>query len=175
MRPSFIDCVNGVLRRLRQSEVSSYAERSYSKLIADLVNQAVREVEDRHYWQDLRKSTELSLVSGTQTYSLTGWSDRGRLDRIRLTDTPRSKLTVVSDDCWEGLDQTVDNGRPDKYRLYLFDSSGDPRVQVYRTPDASYTAVAYGWVGQGEIMADSTTILVPTQPVILKAYAMAIQ
>lgn len=175
MRKTFLQCVNSVLVRLRSSTVNASTERAYSRLIAEMVNQSIREVEDRHYWTDLYTVNTVTTSSGTNTYSLTGWFDRGRVDAVYCTTTNRTKLRPVSNADWQGLDTTVDNARPDRYRLYLFDSEGDPQIQFYRTPDTAYSIEVSGWVGQGEIEVDTTIILVPSLPVVLRAYALALK
>ena len=42
---TYLDLVNNVLRRLREDEVSSVSESSYSKLVGDFVNDAKQFVE----------------------------------------------------------------------------------------------------------------------------------
>lgn len=175
MRQTFLQCVNAVLVRLRNSTVSASTERAYSRLIAEFVNEAIREVEDRHYWTDLYKVTTVSTSSGTDTYSLSGWFDRGRIDAVVNVTSNFYCLKPMSNTDWQKRDRNADNARPDYYRIYLFDSEGDPQIQFYRTPDASYSIDVSGWVGQGKIEVDNTVVLVPTHPVILKAYALAVE
>ena len=43
---TYLEIVNKVLVRLRENEVTSLTENSYSKLIADLVNVVKREIEN---------------------------------------------------------------------------------------------------------------------------------
>ena len=45
---NYLSLVNSVLRRLRETEVSSVADNAYSKLIGDFVNDAKRQVEDAY-------------------------------------------------------------------------------------------------------------------------------
>jgi hypothetical protein len=46
----YIDIVNNVLRRLRESEVQTIAQTSYSKLIGDFVNDAKTIVDSAWRW-----------------------------------------------------------------------------------------------------------------------------
>ena len=43
---TYLDLVNNVLRRLRETEVSTVAANSYSKLVGDLINDAKDLVEN---------------------------------------------------------------------------------------------------------------------------------
>ena len=69
---TYLQIVNSVLRRLREEEVSTVAQNSYSKLIGEFVNDAKRTVEDAYDWTALRTELPVSLVADTTTYSLTG-------------------------------------------------------------------------------------------------------
>lgn len=172
-RLTLLQTVNRVLVRLKEEEVSTVSERAYSRLIRDLVNQAMFEVEDEAYWRDLRSSVTVSAVSGADTYSLGGWGDRSRIDHV-VNETQSKAHVRVKSDRWFDL-QTAQSGVPDYYRLRGFDGSGDPQIQLYPSPDASYTLTVYGWVGSEHQTGDSFELLVPSLPVILRAYALAIK
>jgi len=188
-RKTLIQTVNAVMRLLRRSEVGSCSDTPYSRLVCDLVNDAVEHVEGEYRWSALYTETSFSTVSGTQEYALTSWQDRGVLGvadetskqvrpgkAIRLVDGSANYYPVVkSDQFFNQLSTTIDNARPYYYRPYAPDSSGDLQVQFYPTPDAAYSCTAYGYVGQGSITADATLLLVPSTPVILFAFAQAIR
>ena len=48
---TYIDLVNGVLRRLRETTVSTVSSNTYSALIGDLINDAKNLVEGAWDWQ----------------------------------------------------------------------------------------------------------------------------
>ena len=52
---NYLDLVNNVLRRLRETEVTSVQSNAYSKLIGDLVNDAKNLVESSWDWSMQRK------------------------------------------------------------------------------------------------------------------------
>ena len=56
---TYLECVNRVLRRLRENEVTTVTETPYSKLIGDLVNVVKVEVEDSWNWSALRTTLQL--------------------------------------------------------------------------------------------------------------------
>ena len=73
---TYLEIVNSVLIRLRENEVQSVNENSYSKLIGELVNDAKRIVEDSWDWHALRTTFTVNTVAGTFSYQLSG-SDVG--------------------------------------------------------------------------------------------------
>ena len=51
---TYLNLVNGVLRRLREPEVTNVTSNSYTKLVADLVNDAKEIVQNAWDWSALR-------------------------------------------------------------------------------------------------------------------------
>jgi hypothetical protein len=76
---NYIQLVNDVLIRLRETEVSSVNDNAYSKLIAKFVNDAKRNVEDAYNWNAL--SDTLTAVTATDifNYVLVGSGQRFRV------------------------------------------------------------------------------------------------
>jgi len=60
---TYLEIVNSVLRRLREREVLSVSESSYSKLIGDFVNDARNEVETAWGWSALRTTLTLTTTA----------------------------------------------------------------------------------------------------------------
>jgi len=175
MSDTYLQVVNKVLRRLRSSEVNSFSDRAYSRLVGDFVNQALREVENKDYWSDLRTTTTLSLTATTQRYSLTDWQDRGRIDEVRNETRSREKIFLKSNTEFDGLWTPTQSGIPCFYRIGPQDGAGDPTIDFWPIPNASFTVSVTGWVGQGDITADGTVIKVPSPPVELRALALALE
>ena len=69
---TYLNLVNNVLRRLREEEVSSVSENTYSKLAGDFVNDAKKLVEDSWDWSALRTTLTVTTSAGTFNYVLTG-------------------------------------------------------------------------------------------------------
>jgi hypothetical protein len=59
---TYLNLVNNVLRRLREDEVSSVQDNTYSKMVGDFVNDAKKFVESAWDWSALR-TTLTGLVS----------------------------------------------------------------------------------------------------------------
>ena len=73
---TYLNLVNNVLRRLREDEVSSVQDNTYSKLVGDFVNDAKRMVEDAWDWSALRTTLTVTTSAGTFNYVLTGSQNR---------------------------------------------------------------------------------------------------
>ena len=76
---TYLQLVNSVLRRLREDEVTTVAQTSYSKLIGEFVNDAKRTVEDAYDWTALRTTLTVSTTADTFNYVLTGSQNRMKL------------------------------------------------------------------------------------------------
>ena len=72
---TFLQLVNKVLVRLREDTVSSVDENSYSQLIGEFVNDAVKEVEAAWKWSALRETLSATTQDGVFSYVLTGSGD----------------------------------------------------------------------------------------------------
>jgi hypothetical protein len=84
---TYLECVNRVLVRLRENEVTTVNENPYSKLIGALVNVVKVEVEDAWNWSALRTTLTAITTTPLFNYVLTGSGTRLRiLDVINDTD-----------------------------------------------------------------------------------------
>lgn len=175
-RKTYLQCINTVLRLMRRSTVSTSTETSSAVLTSTFVNQAIQSVEAAHNWSALLNETSLSLTSGDALYSLLNWQDDGRIERVRnVSSDYKGEIKRISATGWAALNHDIANAQPSKYRIREPDSSGDPQLEFYPTPDQSYSVTVYGYVGQGEPFSDSEVIKVPANPVILFATAYAIR
>lgn len=68
MARTYLQLVNDVLVRLRESPVSSVSQTPYSALIGALVNDAKREVEDAWQWSQLLDYLTFNCISGISSY-----------------------------------------------------------------------------------------------------------
>ena len=76
---TYLEIVNKVLVRLRENEVTSLNESSYSSLIADLVNVVKREVENSWNWHALRTTLSATTVDDLFNYVLVGFGTTSRV------------------------------------------------------------------------------------------------
>lgn len=177
MATTYLNLVNDVLLRLRESTVATVTENDYSTLIGKLVNDAKREVEDAWNWEALAETYTVSAVSGTNAYTLTGAGDRTRLQEVYNTT---SKLFLVEESNAYFI-QNVDlapqvvSGIPQAYTTNGLDASGDLKIKIYPTPDASYTLKFNGYTPEAELSSNSDTTALPKQAIVALAWAKAIE
>jgi len=76
--------VNSVLRRLRETEVSTVAASDYSKLIGTFVNDAKETLEDMWFWTVNETVIDTTILndSSTRTYDLTDTTDRSLMSPL---------------------------------------------------------------------------------------------
>lgn len=173
---TYLELVNGVLRRLRETQVSTVAENEYSALMGDFVNDAKKVVEDAHSWSSLRTDVTFVTASGTSTYSLTGSGQevevRDAMDttnKLRLAPSNRTYMNNVYHL------NTPASGKPNRFAFTGVDASGDMEVQLYPKPDGIYSIRFDAFVPQGIVTADATVVKVPYNAVIQLAFAMALR
>lgn len=172
---TFLEAVNNVLRRLRETEVTSVNDTAYSKMIGVFVNDAKTQVENAYAWNALQTSIIVSTVGGTSDYTLTGSGNRFRVMDV-MDDTSNTVLSVVQ---WPYIARqqrmgTVGNTAPYNYAFNGVDANGDTKVTLWPTPDGVYSIAFTSIVPQAELSSDSTVISVPYLPVVLGAYARAV-
>lgn len=173
--------MNKVMRRLRENEVASVSQDSYSKLIGEFINETKREVEDAWNWVLLRSTIQVTTASSTFRYTLTGAGNRFRLlkdsmgnpsvfndtDDYFLRQIPSRKMTELHNGDDNQLSSPV-------YFDFNGSSGGDPDVDLWPIPDGAYNINFDLVIPQDDLSADGDTITVPEWPVILGTYAKAL-
>lgn len=173
---TYLQLVNSVLRRLREPEVATYNETEYSTLIGDFINDTKREVEDAHDWACLRQRITVNATASDYDYTLTGSGDRARFLRV-INQEENIFMQYAGLDWFQNQiynTGTLQSGAPSMYTVYGQDSSDDSLVYVWPVPDTSYTLYFDLIVPQADLAADATVLTIPSQPVILGAYARAV-
>jgi hypothetical protein len=172
---NYIQLVNSVLRRLRETEVSSVADNAYSKMIGEFVNDAKRQTEDAYPWNAL--SDTLTAVTGADVfnYVLTGSGQRFRVIDV-LNDTSNT-IVVNAPTRWmdeKFLLTTAQKGSPAYYNFNGLNSSGDTQVDLYPIPNGVYNIRFNIIKPQVPLASDSDNLLVPHEPVVFNAVARAL-
>lgn len=175
---TYLQLVNSVLRRLRETEVSTVSETSYSKLIGDFVNQTKREVEDGYNWNVLTQSLTVYTTDGLFNYVLEGIGTRFRvIDVLNLTQ--QVKLQNKSREYLNTLFLTNQNGTQKGAPIYYgwngADENGDFQVDLYPIPERQYQLQFNVIIPQDDLSTDTDRLLVPYEPVIYGALAKAIR
>jgi hypothetical protein len=171
----YIQLVNEVLARLRESEVSSVNDNAYSKMIGKFVNDAKRNVEDAYNWNSL--SDTLTAVTATDifNYVLVGSGQRFRVIDV-LND---SSDVIVRNASTRWMNQQfllnpTQKGTPQYYNFNGTNSSGDTQVDLFPVPNGVYNIRFNVILPQPNLTTDSSVLLVPSEPVIFLAYAKAL-
>jgi hypothetical protein len=175
---SYLSAVNQVLVRLRESQVTTVAQNSYSQLIGALINDAKREIEDSWQWSFLQDTISFSTVAGTYFYDIAATATD-----IRTTQGFENQLRNEASFTDQAIKFAVINqnalGPPGVWQLIESPTSTtagqwNKRVLLYQIPDKVYTMKMYIVNPQLDLVNDTDLMLCPTAPVVLKAYLFAL-
>lgn len=172
---TYVSAVNSVLRRLRETEVTSVQDNSYSKLIGDFVNDAKSIVESSYTWNALSDTLSATTTADVFSYVLTGSGQRFRVIDV-LNDTSNTLLRNATT-TWmnqQFLINDVQKGPPEYYNFNGTNDNGDTLIDLFPVPNAAYNIRFNLIVPQTELTSDATVIKVPSEPVIFLAYAKAL-
>ena len=172
---TYLELVNGVLTRMREDTVTTLSGVTdpVVLIVADLVNDSKRAVEDSHTWNSLRHEWNFQEVAGQALYGLTDageyasieyvlGDDGSELQQRQLVDIKRKKLAGGTT---HGGLYYAPNGK---------DANRDLQLELYPTPTASTVMYTVGgFKRQGELKEDDEQLLVPNKPVLYYALALA--
>jgi hypothetical protein len=172
---TYLELVNDVLVRLRENEVTSVNDNSYSKLISKFVNDAKRQVEDAYNWNALSETLTVSTTATLFNYVMTNAGIRFRVFDV-LNDSSNWFLENASTSEMNNwfLNQTPEVGSPRYFNFNGVDSNGDTQVDLYPVPNANYIINFNIIKPQAQLVLNSDQIKVPDEPVIFLAYAKAL-
>lgn len=173
---TYLELVNSVMRRLREPQVDTVSETTYSTLIGDLVNDAKQIVENAHSWSALRTSLEFDTVSGTAVYALSGAGQDAEVrEAMNVSNTSIMNMSNRSVMNKRYNLTTPAEGTPTEFAFNGTDVNGDITVRVYPKPNGIYSLFFDAFVKQGILTQDSTVIKVPYNPVLQLAFGMALR
>ena len=173
---NYLELVNDVLVRLREDEVTAVTDTPYSKLISKYVNDAKRIVEDSYEWAGLTETLTVTTANGLFNYVMTGAGQRFKvLDVINSEDNIflQYVTTSVMNNWFLNADNTQ-TGSPTHYNFNGVNTNGDTQVDVFPIPDGVYNVFFNIYKPQDALSANSDKLIVPSEPVIKYAYAMAV-
>ena len=172
---TYLELVNDVLIRLRESSVTTVGETTYSSLIGKFVNDAKRQIEDSFNWNVLSTTVTLTTVANTHAYSLTGAGQKFQVNDA-INKTSNVGLSNIS---FVRMNRNLNfgtpaTGVPAEYAFSGVDGSGDTKVELYAIPDAVYSIVFDLAVPQATLSSDATSVKVLDYLVAQSAYARAL-
>jgi hypothetical protein len=172
---TYLELVNDVLVRLRETTVSTVSETTYSTLIGKFVNDAKRQIEDAFAWNVLGTTITLSTTAGTYSYALTGAGQKFQVvDVINVTSNVGMRnIDFASMNRKQNFSTPV-SGIPSEYAFDGVNGSYDTKVTLYPRPDGVYSIPFSLTVPQATLTSDSTVVAVADTLVVQNAYARAL-
>jgi hypothetical protein len=169
---TYLELVNDVLTRLRETNVSTVSETAYSALVGKFVNDAKRQIEDAYTWNVLNQTITVTTTSGTSSYSLTGAGQKFRMnDAINTTSVITLDNIAVSDMNRKLNFGTPSQSIPSEFCFNGVDGSGDTKIDLFPVPDGVYTLLFDLTIPQATLSSDGTTVKVLDYLVTQSAYA----
>lgn len=172
---TYLEIVNRVLRRLREQEVDALTANTYSTLIADLVNEVKRDVENAWNWSVLRETITVETAADLYNYTLTGSGTRFRLIDV-INDTSNLIMRPASTREYNSqfLVGDFSKGAPVSYNFNGVSSAGDTQVDVFPIPNGVYNLRFNMVIPQTDLSLASDILLIPAPLVIEGTIARAI-
>ena len=171
---TYLQLVNGVLRRLREPTVTTISENDYSLLVGDMVNDAKVLVENAWDWTTLRSTISINTVASTKNYALTGTGWQGK--ELNVVNDTSNLVMEYRPNSWfdeKYYISTPASGSPTTYTYAETDSNGDQTIDVYPLPDAVYALRFDAVLRNVALSAGSDALEIPDQPVLHLAVALA--
>lgn len=171
---TYIELINAVLRRLRESEVTTPSQTKYSALVGDLINEAKREVEDAWNWNTTMTTIQVETEAGLPRYELTGSGDRYVVIDVYDEDNKHFLTRQIHKRMTQLLLENPQSSYPMYYDFNDKTVDGDTYVDIYPIPDSAYLINFNLYRSQPDFSTGNETLEVPHWPVILGAYSKAI-
>ena len=172
---TYLELVNGVLRRIREEEVTTVSGSTYAKMIGDFVNDAKTMVENAWDWSALRTTLTLTTEPNIFNYALVGSQNRIKvLDA--LNDTSNFFLEYRGSSWFNDKylnSSTAALGTPANYNFNGIDANGDTLVDVYPKPNDVYDLRFNVVQRTPDLSLDGDTLTVPHLPVLHLTVALA--
>lgn len=171
---TYLELVNGVLRRLRDEEVATVSATSYSKLIGDFVNDAKGIVETSWDWSALRTTLTVTTQANIFNYSLT--DSQNKIKVLDVVNDTSDWFMEQRSSTWfnnKYLVETVISQSPRYYTFNGVNNNGDTQVDLYPKPDGEY-AIRFNCIRRNlDLLNDADDLFIPSQPVLHLAVALA--
>lgn len=168
---TYLQTVNSILRRLRENEVASVNQTTYSKMVGDFVNDAKTMVENAYDWTALRREVSFNTVAAQSDYTVDGVTATVVL-KYFVNDDSRNYLEYQPT-TWiekQRIGATV-TGIP-TYYTFVGRSNGEATLRLWPTPDSAYALRYYGKFPQPPLTADGDVILAPATPILHMALGL---
>lgn len=172
---TYLELINDVLIRLRETQVTTATLTPYSTLIGKFVNDAKRQVEDAYNWNALNETITVTTNGSTYQYSVTGAGQKFRVSQVLNTTSNVVMQNIPVDlmNRYQNFTPIVQN-IPTQYCFEDVDNNGDTKVTLFGRPNGVYVIKFFLTVPQAPLTSDSTVVSVPDVLVAQNAYARAL-
>ena len=170
---TYLEIVNNVLRRMREDEVSSVNETTYSKMVGDFVNDAKTIVEQAWDWSALRTTLTVTTQENVFNYVLVG-SGNSIKELNVLNDTSNIVMEYRSANWFDErfLLDTPTNSPPHYYTYNGVDENNDTQIDIYPKPDGEYILRFNCTLRNPLLDNDSDKVQIPSLPIVHLAVAL---
>lgn len=170
---TYLEIVNSVLRRMREDEVSSVNETTYSKMVGDFVNDAKTIVEQSWDWSALRTTLTVTTQENVFNYVLVG-SGNSIKELNVLNDTTNVVMEYRSANWFDErfLLDTPTNSPPRYYTYNGVDANNDTQIDLYPKPDGEYILRFNCTLRNPLLDNDSDVVQIPSLPIVHLAVAL---
>ena len=177
MSATVLTIVNKVLKKLRESTVTTIDGDDYAELITDLLTETKREVEDAWNWTALKGTVLLATLASVYRYKISAVY-QGSVIKDIYDQTNDNYLIFDPDAVKEGLKYaSPETGQP-LYYDFIGYNDGEMLIDIFPVPDvADIRMYVNGKYVQGDISytdPDTTYIATPMLPLILGTYIRAL-
>lgn len=179
---TYREILNAVLIRLREPTIAtdwsgaindSNVVTDYQKVIGALINDTKKNCEQYHDWLILRNSVDVTTVNGTRSYTLSSGQEVKILDVVNQ-DTGHQLKQVSKKYMNQVKYPSANSGEPMYYAFSGKDSSNNLKIEFEPVPTEAHTITFDITKPQDELTLATTELEIPSQPVILGAWARAI-
>lgn len=166
---TYLQLVNRVLARLREAQVATVNETTYSTFIGTLLNQVKAEVENAYYWNPLRVTYIITTTQNVSSYNFVGaGADAVILEGWNTTaPRPLTRGTNVQFNEWYFGQTTTPTGSTTHFIPSGLSANNDLRVDVYPMPSTAETLKFNLYQPQADLSADGDVCYCP-QTVLLE-------
>ncbi len=170
---TYIEIVNNVLRRMREDEVGSVNDTTYSKMVGDYVNDAKGVVESAWDWSSLRTTLTVTTEANVFNYTLVG-SGNSIKELNVLNDTSNHVMGYKPANWFDQrfLFDGPTTGVPQFYTYNGVDSNNDTQIDIYPKPDGEYILRFNCTLRNPLLTNDTDDVQIPTLPIIHLAVAL---
>ena len=173
---TFLETINAVLRRLREDSVTASNSNDYSKLIGDFVNQAIYDCEHAWDWNVLKETITITTAASDNLYDF-HTADVKIISAIN--ETSDNYMRVIPASLQHNYDYLTNLTNDSPYFYSFISKNGtSSQIKVTPTPDAveslRFLCVKYTPSLLIDSTDDSDELVIPSHPIVLKAYALAV-